>query len=256
MLRVTLPNGLDCFCLSSQETEWIYAEVFTEKHYLRRGISLKDGDRIIDVGANIGLFAVYLSLNYPHSTIYSFEPMLPTFEVLEFNLDLHQARNVKAFSYGISTHNQTDVEFTYYPNLPGNSTIHPHEKQEHLEVLGDALGQQTVEFLFEGETLKGELRSLSSVMDELAIGTIDLLKVDVEGEEYSVLAGIADQDWPKIRQVVLEVHDIDGRLERVCTLLKGQGFDVFTEQSPFSPYPLNQHYVYASRDGLVLEENA
>ncbi|MBW4656021.1 MAG: FkbM family methyltransferase [Kaiparowitsia implicata GSE-PSE-MK54-09C] len=248
MLRVTLPNGLDCFCLSIEETEWIYAEVFTECHYLRHGISLQDGDCVVDVGANIGMFAVFLSTRFPKSTVYSFEPMPFTFEVLEHNLDLHSATNVTALNVGLSDGDRTDVPFTFYPNLPGNSTIHPLEKKEHLQVLGAAMGNTKVAFLFEPETVKGEVRSLSSIIREQEIDTIDLLKVDVEGEEYGVLQGIADRDWPRIRQVVLEVHDVGDRLAHITTLLKQNGFSVFAECSPFSPYPLNQHYVYGVRN--------
>ncbi|HEX8245029.1 MAG TPA: condensation domain-containing protein, partial [Longimicrobium sp.] len=39
-----------------------------------------------------------------------------------------------------------------------------------------------------------------------------------------------DADWPKIRQVVVEVHEIDARVARVCDLLHRHGFDVALEQ--------------------------
>ena len=56
---------------------------------------------------------------------------------------------------------------------------------------------------------------------------VDLLKVDVERAELAVLRGISDSDWPKIRQIVLEVHDIDGRLAEVKRLLtEHAGFHV------------------------------
>lgn len=42
---------------------------------------------------------------------------------------------------------------------------------------------------------------LSYAMGHLAIPHIDLLKIDVEGDEMSVLEGILADDWPKIRQV-------------------------------------------------------
>lgn len=54
---------------------------------------------------------------------------------------------------------------------------------------------------------------------------IDLLKVDVEGAEELVLLGIEKPEhWDKIRQVVAEVHDTDGRVARLEQLLKSKGF--------------------------------
>ncbi len=52
---------------------------------------------------------------------------------------------------------------------------------------------------------------------------VDLLKVDVERAELDVLRGIADGDWPKIRQLVMEVHDVNGALGAVRELLISKG---------------------------------
>ncbi|CAM9553811.1 unnamed protein product, partial [Ectocarpus sp. 12 AP-2014] len=54
---------------------------------------------------------------------------------------------------------------------------------------------------------------------QLGVAGVDLLKVDVEGDELAVLHGIDDDDWPKIRQIALEVHDIDGRLAATIRIL-------------------------------------
>jgi phthiocerol/phenolphthiocerol synthesis type-I polyketide synthase E len=44
-------------------------------------------------------------------------------------------------------------------------------------------------------------------MREHGVDSVDLVKVDVEGSEMEVLEGIADEDWPRLRQPVIEVHD-------------------------------------------------
>jgi 31-O-methyltransferase len=70
------------------------------------------------------------------------------------------------------------------------------------------------------------LRALSNVVAEQHIETIDLLKIDVEGSEQEVLRGIAPADWPKIRQLAIEVHDLDGRPQQIAELLRGLGYQV------------------------------
>ena len=62
------------------------------------------------------------------------------------------------------------------------------------------------------------------------IARIDLLKIDCEGAEWEVLMGIQAADWPKIQQVVVEVHDHDGRAEQVRALLQGHGFSRITAE--------------------------
>jgi len=54
----------------------------------------------------------------------------------------------------------------------------------------------------------------------------------VQKSEMEVIEGIHSSDWAKIKQVVLEVHDFDNRLERIKALLSEQGFEVTVE--PFA----------------------
>jgi hypothetical protein len=70
-----------------------------------------------------------------------------------------------------------------------------------------------------------EFTTVSEAISEYRIDHIDLLKVDVEGAELDVLQGIADSDWPRIRQEALEAHTAD-RADRVRELLEHRGFKV------------------------------
>jgi hypothetical protein len=74
---------------------------------------------------------------------------------------------------------------------------------------------------------------------------IDLVKIDVEGAEYDVLTGIDEADWPRIRQLVAEVHDLNGELAAVRDLLERRSFDVSTPEGALSP--LRTYTVYARR---------
>ncbi|WP_435802313.1 phosphopantetheine-binding protein [Streptomyces avermitilis] len=89
-------------------------------------------------------------------------------------------------------------------------------------------------------------------MAEEGIDRIDLLRVDAEHAAYDVLLGVADSDWHKIRQLVVQLHDVDGALKKSVALLKKHGFDVVSEQvvsdqddRPSHGTPL--HTVYARR---------
>ena len=70
------------------------------------------------------------------------------------------------------------------------------------------------------------LKTLSYIIDEKSIKKIDLLKVDCEGSELNVVEGISDNDWSLIKQLIIEVHDINGRLSYMTDLLKQKGFEL------------------------------
>ncbi|BAZ25546.1 methyltransferase [Kalymmatonema gypsitolerans NIES-4073] len=84
------------------------------------------------------------------------------------------------------------------------------------------------------EQVTCQLRTVSEIIREYDVQQIDLLKVDVERSELDVLLGIEEQDWQKIKQVVMEVHNLDGRIEKITALLKEHGLSEITvEQEPF-----------------------
>ena len=64
------------------------------------------------------------------------------------------------------------------------------------------------------------MTTVSNIVQDHSLSRIDLLKIDVERAELDVLLGISSTDWRVISQVVLEVHDVQGRLDRILQLLK------------------------------------
>jgi hypothetical protein len=53
---------------------------------------------------------------------------------------------------------------------------------------------------------------------------IHLLKVNVEGSELDVLAGVTDELWARVRSVVVETQAFEGRVEHITRLLASKGF--------------------------------
>ena len=83
------------------------------------------------------------------------------------------------------------------------------------------------------ESVECPMRTISDVIREHQVPRIDLLKVDVEKAELDVLEGIEAADWTIIRQVVVEVHDLNGRLAKVMALLAENGLEhIHVEQEP------------------------
>ncbi len=247
MKKMILPNNLECYYLGKEETEFIFSEIFTEQQYLRHGIKINEGDCIFDAGANIGLFTLFVSQLSKTVKIFAFEPINPIFQLLQANVNLHSIANISLFNYGLSSANISSKSFTFYPNMAGNSTTKPLEKLNQREVMNVAFSEEIVEYLFENQEVIGEVRTLSSVINELNINSIDLLKIDVEGEEYEVLQGIEPNDWSKIKQIVAEVHDIEDRLDKIQTLLKNHGFNISIERNNLLPATLNNFNLYAIR---------
>jgi amino acid adenylation domain-containing protein/non-ribosomal peptide synthase protein (TIGR01720 family)/FkbM family methyltransferase len=248
-LLYQLPNGLTIVHLNNAETVMAYNEIFGNENYLRHGVTLEEGSCVFDVGANIGLFSLFVGQRCERHTIYAFEPIPQVFELLRLNAYLH-GLNVKLFECGLSSEGKGEV-FTFYPHcslISGCSANLAEEREavktflmnsrsvgEGAELLDELLTER-----LKADTVVCQLRTISEVIRKHGVEQIDLLKIDVEKSELNVLLGILDDDWSKIRQLVVEVHDTNGRLEHIVSLLKLRGFELTIEQMP----PLKETGIY------------
>ena len=249
--RYQLPNRMAIVHLNKNETDYLYQEIFAQQSYLKHGIRLPNGACVFDVGANIGLFTLFVNQQCPDARIYAFEPIPPIFETLRINADLYGS-NVKLYPVGLSN-TETTATFAYYPAFSMMSGLSAYANAEQeVEVVKQFLrneqqsrvpGSATLlkhadEILagrFEGQSYRCRLKRLSDVIQEEAVERIDLLKVDVQRAELDVLGGLEAEDWEKIQQIVMEVHDLEGqategRVEEIIALLESQKYQVVVDQ--------------------------
>ncbi|WP_162948486.1 FkbM family methyltransferase, partial [Streptomyces europaeiscabiei] len=241
--RFRLPNGLTVHHQNESETRHFYEDIFDHRVYAKNGISLRSGDTVVDVGGNIGLFTLFAHYEAQNVRVFTFEPAPPLFELLSRNVAEHGV-DAKLFNIGISD-TEAEASFTFYPRSSGMSSFHPDEEEEkhNLRTIianqrnTDAEARRLTDYAeelmdvrFEAIEYTARLRPLSAVIREQGIERIDLIKIDVQKSERQVIDGIADEDWPKIRQMVLEAHDADGEVERLAKLLEDRGFTVKAEQ--------------------------
>lgn len=235
---VSIADGISYYAINKAEAEFIYKEIFLDHCY--DVISEPPATPfIIDAGANIGLFSLYMKHKYPSARILAFEPAPACYDALSRNLSLHGCLpSVKALQCGLSSAPGT-LPLTYFPNFPGNSTLFPREKEQLREWIVRRFGREAADELFGGAVLVDvELRRLSDVLREEEEGgdkMIDLLKVDVEGAELQVLEGVDDEHWALVRNVVVETWEPSGIRPRIESLLEGKGFMVTHDQAEWAP---------------------
>jgi FkbM family methyltransferase len=249
MRRSTLSDGLELFHLNLEETRFVHDEIFTDRTYLRHGITLSDGACVVDVGANVGLFALFVHRHYEHTRIIAIEPVPEVFEALSANADLHQL-DARLFCCALGAA-PGEATFTFYPHNSVMSGMHADDTQDRATTRtflrnknptlfeGAAANPATGRYvdamfsrLFQSRTFTVPVRTLSSILAEAGATRVDLLKIDVEKAEHEVIAGIAPTDWPAIRQLVVEVHDTAGRLAALRSQLTDLGYAVEVEQDP------------------------
>jgi 31-O-methyltransferase len=238
MKQLALPDGSTVFSLNPNETRFIYREIFESRCYLGNGIELRDGDYVFDVGANIGLSALFFHRERKGVKVFAFEPSPVAFECLKANVELHGI-DARIFECGLSNQSGS-AEFTFYPGNTILSGFHADVESDRgntkAYLLNSGFSSQNADrlaqLLFKKVVLSCPLRTLSEVIDQGEVRRIDLLKIDAEKSEQDVLAGIRHEHWSLIRQIVLEVHDEAGALDAIQALLTQHGFRLTIEQDP------------------------
>jgi FkbM family methyltransferase len=249
-----LPNGLQVWNAPESEVDVrvLYREIFERHSYEKHGVVLNDGDVVFDVGANIGMFGLSMMRRFRDLQIYCFEPVPSTYACLARNLAESPQRTthkVIALNIGLAAADgHATIEF--FPGAPSNSTLYSFEKHRDFgKILDDVrladmwrtnklralllsplfpfrkrlVGPVFERLMASGVSIPCEVRTLSGIIREYTVERIDLLKIDVEGAEMDVLAGIKEDQWPMIRQLSMEVdpankHHVASLMDRLRSL--------------------------------------
>ena len=260
--RYSLPNGLAIAQLNPNETDFLYKEMFERNAYLRHGVDVRDNDVVLDVGSNIGMFAVSMQVRRAGLRFVFVEPNPHVREIL--------MENARIFGMDASVHDcgvssaEGQADFTFYPGFSILSGLHAdtaadkavvrsYIKRQTEDSDGEIEGvEEILEVKFQSITLPVRLRPLGDLIDASGLTRIDLLKINIERAELDALAGIRDDQWPMIRQIAVEVHDVEGRLQTVLALLRSKGFDIGVDEDWSLEHAVGtNYYLYAVRPGLA-----
>ncbi len=162
-----------------------------------------DAPVIIDAGANIGLSAIFFALGYPGARIIALEPEQSNFEMLKINCRHYRGiESVRAALW----HQDGAVRILSDP------TDSKWGFQVEPALADDPQGIPAI--------------SLSSLVRERGLETIDILKLDIEGAEKEILGPDARSWLPRVRVVLVELHEemVPGITEHVCHLMRELGF--------------------------------
>jgi FkbM family methyltransferase len=163
---------------SEESLSWVFRDLVLDDEYGLLELSSQP-TTIIDVGANVGFFSVWAGACFPEATIHSYEPSMAIQEILRTNVDQVGAT---VYAEGVA---ETD----------GRGVFHQ----------ANASRMSQCQLSSEGSV---PITSLQSALKRIG-GHVDLLKLDCEGAEWSILQDV--EALRNVRQVRMEYHLMDGR---------------------------------------------
>jgi FkbM family methyltransferase len=205
-----LRNGLR-FSIRAHTTDLaVLNEAVFLNPYLASGhVELREDSVVMDVGANLGDFAIQAAARCPRGRVYAVEPMREYSSLLETNKRLNRLSNLEILPVALGD----------------------HEGEIKLSIAGAESGAY-----FNGttkaKTETARLMTLPQLMRDCGLDRIDLLKMDCEGSEWDILPA-ALSVLPQIRQICLEIHPGRGwTAERLAEWLRACGYEVSYNEPP------------------------
>lgn len=151
---------------------------------------------IVDIGANVGLFALYMKHTRRDSDIHCFEPVSQTQVLLQKNTAHHPCVTIYPFALS---------------NYSGTSMINIHSANS---------GENSLKFdpMRAGQSEKIEVVDAAAAMNQIGLTYIDIMKIDTEGCEVEILESMQPY-LPYVGIVMAEYHNENDR-RRIDDLLQ------------------------------------
>ena len=224
MSRLTV-GDLDLSVIDPHErdTRYIYDEIFVEGIYDNANFRISPNATIMDVGANIGLYSIWVARRYEPAAIFAYEASPVTFGYLVDNVGRHvdqRMTRATCVNRAVSSRPGLELVLKQAPLVSGISTV-----------LDEASVPWARQLRSSGELTLHKTIS-TTVSEELArnaIGRVGILKIDVEGHFMEVLAGISPADFGRIANIVLEADYLDVlglSLEQICAFLRERDYAI------------------------------
>jgi FkbM family methyltransferase len=201
---------------------WSIKETFLDRFYEKYGFIMGPAWNIIDIGAGIGEYALDAATAQPNGRVFAFEPYPESFALMQENLRLNGISNVQTFNEAIGAEaGELILDLT---------SGEPLQFQSRLEEAVNVKQSLLVKSL-----------SLTDALTKFELDSCDLLKLDCEGAEYSILFNTSQSVLERVQRIVMEYHDglVPHHHHELISFLHERGFQVET-----FPNPVHAHLGY------------
>ena len=224
----------------------LYFDGIREPHATRRVKSeIHEGDVVVDIGANIGYYALMESqLVGDKGKLYAIEPVPENMETLKRNIEANKCRNIETFRMAIGDENKKDVI-----HISEKSNWHSMIRHEKLNSVKNIdVDVQTLDYFLKDKP------------------EVNFIRMDVEGYEGEILKGMTKTlgSASKSLKLFIEIHPHimeKEKTKKMLTTLKKFGFETTEIIKSYTPLQLKyfrgllREYPHKTIDDLLRDDS-
>ncbi len=210
----------------------VFNEIFKFVEY-KSSIDLikKSTMPIIDIGAHVGFFSIFVSCLNKNIFVYAVEPEKKNFELLEKHKNENNLKNIKTFKCAIGEETK-------------NGNLFISEDSVNNFIVKNNLKNKINDKNFQNV----RIFSIKDFLDTNNIKKVSLIKMDIEGEEFAIINSIDKDTYLRIGAFIMEYHEINNKNENfrnkkdIENKLRENGFSVQIFPSNFDK---NMGFIFA-----------
>jgi len=186
--RIDLKNGPSLSAPADSSLLFLFQEIWVEQRYAPGSLELRPGDTVVDLGAHVGVFTLWVASRYPQVRVLAVEPSPRAFDFLQANISCNRLRNVTAVPCACGGRGGQAAFYARGSSVGGTLySPHPADNQPQPPAEVSVLG-------------------LDELFRRYQVERCALLKLDCEGAEYEILYSAAPAVLDRLQRVTLEYH--------------------------------------------------
>lgn len=202
-LLLRLRNGLEIECKANEFP--VFLEVFVTEAYKlveQAGIRWPDVRNIVDIGANVGMATLWFSRKAAQASILAVEPAHATHRLLTVNIARNDlGERVTAVRAAVS-------------DTGGTGRLASAGASVDRRLVDSEAGEEVA------------TATLSALLDDHRLDSVDILKMDCEGQEFAIFSSAEPEDLRRVRCIVGEYHKVASHTSSdLKEMLAAKGFE-------------------------------
>ena len=211
--------------LNLEIEDWIQQNIYLLNEYEDAELNLiekyiRPQSVFIDIGANFGLYSLYIAKHFKTTEIIAFEPYTHNYQAFANNVKLNKFNNITVKNMALRKQD-------------GFITLYNDEKEKNL-------GMVSTKFIENSISQEVKMTSFDNYFKSKQ-GNISAVKIDVEGLEYEVLQGMQESINKHKPVILIEIQNKAETIDKIDKLIETLNYKKYfiTDQAQISEIETN-----------------
>ena len=192
-------------------------------NFIETEINVHEFDYFIDIGSNIGFYALYFASKYKNLNVMSFEPVKENYDQIIRSIELNKLKNINTYNFALSDTEDNKKMWVTDLNKKGGFSIY-----EEVDYKNEIQNNNYDESKLSNTIVRSKIFDKNFKIRDKKI----LVKMDVERHELFCLQGMKKLLIEGNNKLLIQIEITNHYKQQVFKILESYGFQLIHTISP------------------------